>query len=72
MVRDMKIRKFQKDNLDDLFAVIRNYPSGMECLRRFASEQLMGADVSFFTDVEGKGGSKFSLGTFWRDLITEE
>lgn len=53
MVRDMQIRKFQKENLDDLFGVIREYPSGMRCLARFAEEQLMGGDVMFFNDVEG-------------------
>lgn len=54
MVRDMHIRKFQKENLDDLFAVIREKPSGLACLKRFADEQLMGGDVGFFIDVEGK------------------
>lgn len=53
MVRDMEIRKFQKEKLDDLFGVIRENPSGMECLARFAKEQRMGGDVAFFTDVEG-------------------
>lgn len=55
MVRDMQIRKFQKEKLDDLFGVIRETPWGMTCLTRFANEQLMGGDVVFFTDVEGKG-----------------
>lgn len=54
MVRDMHIRKFQKENLDDLFAVIREKPSGLACLKRFADEQLMGGDVGFFIDVEGE------------------
>lgn len=54
MVRDMHIRKFQKENLDDLFAVIREKPSGLSCLKRLADEQLMGGDVGFFIDVEGK------------------
>lgn len=54
MLRDMEIRMFQKSNVDDLFGVIRDSPSGMECLTRFAREQRMDGDVVFFNDVEGK------------------
>lgn len=54
MERDMLVRKFQKENLDDLFAVIRNNLSGMECLARFAEEQRMGGEVGFFKEVEGE------------------
>lgn len=54
MVRDMEIRKFQKEHLDDLFGVIRENPSGMMCLTRFAKGQLMDGDVLFFNDVEGE------------------
>lgn len=53
MERDMLVRKFQKENLDDLFAVIRQNPSGMQCLARFAGEQRMGGEVGFFMDVKG-------------------
>ncbi|CAM9489797.1 unnamed protein product, partial [Sphacelaria rigidula] len=52
MLRDMEIRMFQKSNVDDLFGVIRDSPSGMECLTRFAREQRMDGDVVFFNDVE--------------------
>ncbi len=63
MERDMLVRKFQKENLEDLFAVIRQNPSGMDCLARFAEEQRMGGEVGFFMEVEGerwvlKGDSK--------------
>lgn len=54
MERDMLVRKFQKENLDDLFAVIRKNLSGMECLARFAEEQRMGGEVGFFMEVEGE------------------
>lgn len=54
MERDMLVRKFQKENLDDLFAVIRKNHSGMECLARFAEEQRMGGEVGFFMEVEGE------------------
>lgn len=54
MLRDTEIRKFQKEHMDDLFGVIRDNPSGMTCLTRFAREQLMDGDVLFFNDVEGK------------------
>lgn len=57
----MLVRKFQKENLDDLFAVIRKKPSGMECLARFAEEQRMGGEVGFFMEVEGEKG--FKLGS---------
>lgn len=53
MERDMLVRKFQKENLDDLFAVIRKNLSGMRCLARFAEEQRMGGEVGFFMEVEG-------------------
>lgn len=53
MERDMLVRKFQKENLDDLFAVIRKNVSGMELLARFAEEQRMGGEVGFFIEVEG-------------------
>lgn len=52
----MLVRKFQKENLDDLFAVIRQDPSGMQCLARFAEEQRMGGEVGFFMEVKGEGG----------------
>ncbi|CAN0019132.1 unnamed protein product [Ectocarpus sp. 4 AP-2014] len=52
MERDMLVRKFQKEHLDDLFAVIRKNLSGMECLARFAEEQRMGGEVGFFIEVE--------------------
>ncbi|CAM9749636.1 unnamed protein product, partial [Hapterophycus canaliculatus] len=52
MERDMLVRKFQKENLDDLFAVIRKNLSGMRCLARFAEEQRMGGEVEFFIEVE--------------------
>ncbi|CAM9696759.1 unnamed protein product, partial [Scytosiphon promiscuus] len=52
MERDMHVRKFQKENLDDLFAVIRKNLSGMRCLARFAEEQRMGGEVGFFMEVE--------------------
>lgn len=51
----MLVRKFQKENLDDLFAVIRQNPSGMQCLARFAEEQRMGGEVGFFMEVQGEG-----------------
>lgn len=54
MERDMLVRKFQKENLDDLFAVIRQKPSGMQCLARFAEEQRMGGEVGFFMEVKGE------------------
>lgn len=53
MERDMLVRKFQKEHLGDLFAVIRKNLSGMECLARFAEEQRMGGEVGFFIEVEG-------------------
>ena len=60
----MLVRKFQKENLDDLFAVIRQNPSGMDCLARFAEEQRMGGEVGFFMEVEGqKEGSRGGLTT---------
>lgn len=45
---------FQKKHMDDLFGVIRENPSGMLCLTRFAGDQLMDGDVLFFNDVQGK------------------
>ena len=54
MVRDMQIRKYQKKHVDDLFGIIRKNPSGMACLARFAKEKLMGGEVAFTIDVEGK------------------
>lgn len=54
MERDMLVRKFQKENLDDLFAVIRQNPWGMQCLARFAEEQRMGGEVGFFMEVKGE------------------
>lgn len=56
----MLVRKFQKENLDDLFAVIRQDPSGMQCLARFAEEQRMGGEVGFFMEVKGEGGIGWS------------
>lgn len=50
----MLVRKFQKENLDDLFAVVRQNPSGMQCLARFAEEQRMGGEVGFFMEVKGE------------------
>lgn len=61
MLRDMEIRKFQKEHMDDLFGVIRKNLSGMMCLTRFAREQLMDGDVLFFNDVEGKMHKEIKL-----------
>jgi hypothetical protein len=54
MVRDMRIRRFQKDHLDDLFDVVRNDERGMAFLCKFAKEQHMEGDLLFFNDVVGK------------------
>lgn len=74
MVRDMHLRRYQREHLDELFGVIRKNPSGMACLARFAKEKLMGGEVAFAIDVEGENKHLLDqrhLSTPCVDLISE-
>ncbi|KAG5189588.1 hypothetical protein JKP88DRAFT_252744 [Tribonema minus] len=53
MVRDLKIRRFQMEHVDDLFDVLRADARGMAFLCRFAAEQHMDGDLRFYNEIVG-------------------
>jgi CRP-like cAMP-binding protein len=51
MIRDMHVRKFQKEHLDNLFEVMKSDADGMLLLEKFAREQNMEGNMLFYLDV---------------------